>query len=98
MRRHPPVIAGLALALALGCTGTVMNIMGLLVMLDWPGKLGLPERWAWRCGVLLIAMGQYFYAAVAAQIFPAADPRLSGLFELLPWLVVAFVVIGGFIW
>lgn len=97
--RHPPMIAGVALALALGCSGTVMNVMGLLVMLDWPEKLGLSERWAWRCGVVLIAMGQYFYASLAAQLFPAANPKLSGAFELLPWVVVVVgVLIGGLLW
>lgn len=99
MNRHPPLIAGLALILALGSSGTVMNIMGLLVMLDWPDKLGLSQRWAWRCGVVLIAMGQYFYASLAAQLFPGANPRLSGTFELLPWVVVVVgVLIGGLIW
>jgi hypothetical protein len=88
----------LTLSLITASLGTVMMVMGLLVIFDWPSKFGLSARIGFLLGVPLCAMGQFLYAAAADFLFPDADARLTGLFELAPWIIVAFTLLGGLIW
>lgn len=84
----------IALSLTLAASGTVMMTMGVLVMLEWPEKLGLPRRSGLLFGVPLCAMGQFLYAVAADFLFPEADSRVTGFFELAPWVVLAVALLG----
>jgi hypothetical protein len=84
----------IALSLTLAASGSVMMTMGVLVMLDWPAKLGLPGSSGVLFGVPLCAMGQFLYAVAADFLFPEADSRVTGFFELAPWVVMAVALVG----
>lgn len=69
--------------------------IGLLALLEWPRKFAIEGRWLPIIGLVLLAVGQFMSALVADQFFPGAHRRLTGAFELGPWLLLAAFVIGG---
>ena len=69
--------------------------VGLLAVLDWPHKFRIPGRLVPIIGLSLVAVGQFMSAMVADQLFPRAHKRVTGFFELAPWVVLAIIVIGG---
>lgn len=88
----------ITLSLTLAALGTVMMVMGMLVIFDFPARLGLPHRHALLFGIPLCAMGQFLYAVAADFLFPGADPRVTGAFELAPWVVLLLSLVGVLIW
>jgi hypothetical protein len=84
----------ITLSLTLALSGTVMMVMGMLVMVDWPAKIGMHTRTGLLFGIPLCAMGQFLYAVAADFLFPDADPRVTGTFELAPWIVMAAAFVG----
>lgn len=92
--RSAPAARTLALALTIAALGTVMMVMGVLVVVEWRPRLDLPFRWALVAGVLLCAPAQFLYAVAADLVVPDADPRVTGAFELAPWLIVAATLVG----
>ncbi|MFN7021449.1 MAG: hypothetical protein ACK4WH_09000 [Phycisphaerales bacterium] len=69
--------------------------IGLLSLLEWPRKFAIEGRWLPIIGLGLLVVGQFMSALVADQLFPAAHRRLTAIFELGPWLLLAAFVIGG---
>lgn len=84
----------MTLSMTMAASGTVMMVMGVLVMADWPTKIGLSGRTALLFGIPLCAMGQFLYAAAADLLFPEADPRVTGFCELAPWVVLVIALAG----
>lgn len=84
----------ITLSMTMAASGTVMMVMGVLVMADWPSKIGMSGRTALLFGIPLCAMGQFLYAAAAGLLCPDADPRVTGFFELTPWLALAIALAG----
>lgn len=89
-----PAARTVALALTVAALGTVMMVMGVMVVFEWRPRLDLPLRGALVAGVLLCAPAQFLYAVAADLLVPDADPRVSGAFELAPWLIVAATLVG----
>lgn len=69
--------------------GWLMVVVGLLLITDWAVWTG-PYA---GLGVGLIAVGEFIFAIVADWLFPRADRRLSGTFEVAAW-VAAITAIG----
>lgn len=86
------------LVLCAGLWSAVMVVVGTLLVLEWPARFGWWEE-PWRIfGAALIAAGQFIFALVAARMFPIASPRVTGAFEVLPWLGLAVLLAGGWLW
>lgn len=88
----------LTLSLTMAALGTVMMIVGMFVIFEWPHRLGISAGRGLFFGLLFCAPAQFLYAAAAEFLFPDADPRLTGAFELAPWIVLALALVGGLIW
>jgi len=88
----------LALAFTVAILGTVMMVMGLFASLDWPSRLGFPAARGLFIGILLAAPAQFLFAVSADLLFPNADPRITGAYELAPWIILAVTIFGGLIW
>lgn len=69
--------------------------IGLLATFDWPGQFGIRGRLLPIAGLVLVAMGQFMSAMAADQLFPGAHKRVTGVFEIAPWVVLAVIIIGG---
>ncbi len=81
------------LTAALGWTalGLVLMIVGLTVLSDYTARFG--AWWGWiPIGILSIAFGEFLFAVIAEDLAPGADPRLSGILLLAPWVVVVAVL------
>ena len=88
----------ITLALTLAGLGTVMMVMGMFAIRDWPARFDFAPSRGLLVGILLCAPAQFLYAVAADFLFPDADPRVSGAFELVPWIVLAVTLIGASIW
>lgn len=67
-----------------------MVLVGVLAMLEWPGRIGSLGTSVRVIGAALIAGGMYTLAFFAARIFPLASRKVTMLFEMLPWIVLGF--------
>jgi hypothetical protein len=84
----------ITLSLTLAASGTVMMVMGMLVMFEWPAKIGMSFRTGLLFGIPLCAMGQFLYAVAADFLFPEADSRVTGACELAPWVLLVMAFVG----
>ena len=86
------------LALTIAALGTVMMVMALFVSLEWPSRIGFSAGRGVFIGILLAAPAQFLYAVAADLLFPGADGRATGAYELAPWVVFAITIVGGLTW
>jgi hypothetical protein len=72
-----------------------MVVVGVLAMFEWPARFPSLDVFLLSAGIVLLCAGQFVLAVTAGGMFPKANPRFSGLMELLPWIVapVALVVV-----
>ncbi|MBC7834076.1 MAG: hypothetical protein H7Y88_03125 [Phycisphaerales bacterium] len=73
----------------------LMIVVGLLAILEWPARVPAWDRALYVIGAMLLAMGQFVLALVAARLFPAASARLTATFELLAWIAIASALVLG---
>jgi dipeptide/tripeptide permease len=81
----------------LASLGILLVAVGLLLLTDWPQRLGpwtdfVPHLWL-PLGLCLVAAGEFLLAVVAEDLCPQADPRVIGAMQLAPWVVVFGVVL-----
>lgn len=72
----------------------VMVFIGLVIMVEWPDRMNFSSKWCVFWGSLLIAFGEFVFALTASRMFPAANPRLSGSIEVLPFVGFLAVAVG----
>lgn len=71
-----------------------MVVVGLLAMMEWPGRFPGLKIFLIVAGVVLVCAGQFVFAFAASTVCPEADARVTGLSELIPWLVAAATLVG----
>ena len=86
----------LFLALA-GLWGWVMVRSGLWMVLEPPHVSDVSSRWFRVVGAVLVASGLFVFLLAARYCFPLASGKLKLVFELLPWIGLGVVVIGGLV-
>jgi len=74
----------------------VMVAFGLVIAVEWPAqpRMGFPPQWWILFGSALIAAGQFVFALTASRMFPAANARLTGSIEVLPFIGFLALAIG----
>jgi hypothetical protein len=88
------------LVLAAGVWAWVMIVLGLLILTDWRTRFValLHAPYPALCvGAALVASGVFVFAMAAVRLFPLANPRITAMFEVFPWLALALVLIGGLV-
>lgn len=74
-----------------GLWAWVMVVVGLLAVLDWPGRLGLsPVPWlVTLAGLTFIAGGVFTFAMTLGRVLPMTVAWVRLSFEALPWVALA---------
>ncbi len=84
--------------LCLSAWALVMVVVGLLAMIEWPGRFPSLKLFLIVAGVVLTCAGQFVFAYTASTACPEADSRVTGMAELIPWLVAAATLVGVVLW
>ncbi len=79
---------------AAGAWSLVMMYLGAIAVLDWPQRLTGWGRAGAAVGMVLLACGAFVFAAAAGRVFPRASPRVTVVFEVMPWILLILWVLG----